>query len=586
MCGIVGMIQGTPVAETLLVPLKRLEYRAYDSAGIATYDAGLLHVLKAAGKLQHLADKLDSQPLPGNIGIGHIRWATHGAPSERNAHPVATKRVAVVHNGIIENHRRLKQELIAKGCDFSTDTDTEVVTQYLDYHLGQGKTMIELMPTLLHTLEGAYALLILCRDEPEHLWLIRQGSPLVVAPGIAGSDSYALQGYATEVIYLEEGDWGAVSRDTVTLYDASNKPVTRPRKPMSAQEPPVERGPFPHFMLKEIAEQPESIARTIAAFAGGFTCPPSSPTQLILIACGSSYYAALAASYWIEAAAGITVRVELASEFRYRTPVILAGAWVICISQSGETVDTLAAVQMLKTHYTEIPVIALINMQDSSIARLADIVWHTPAGREIGVASTKAFTAQLVVLVMLGQHLADINNVPWSKLPTLMQEAYARRFLVEPLAGVIAAATSVLFVGRLTSYPMALEGALKLKEISYIHAEATPAGELKHGHLALVDSNMPVVVIAPDDAVFEKTLSNAQEIAARGGKILALVTSEAGKEAFADIALHVLVLPCDELLFAPLMIAVALQLLAYEVALCKGTDIDQPRNLAKSVTVE
>jgi len=609
MCGIIGIVGREPVAGHLVEALKRLEYRGYDSAGVATLEAGgQLTRRRAEGKLRNLEARLAKEPLAGLIGIGHTRWATHGAPTEGNAHPHATARVAVVHNGIIENFRELKDELTAAGQVFSSETDTEVVAQLVHHYLLAGKSPEEAVAASLKRLTGAFALAFLFPGEDDLIIGARRGSPLAVGWGegemYLGSDAIALAPFTDRITYLEEGDWVVVHRSGAVVHDETDAVVSRPVAVVSAAAYQVDRGNYRHFMVKEIHEQPEVIGHTLAHYldlAGQKIRLPSAPPfdwtkldRLTIVACGTAYYAGLTAKYWFERFARLPVEIDVASEFRYREPPLATNGLALFVSQSGETADTLASLRYCKAH--GLHTAAVVNVPTSTIAREADVLFPTLAGPEIGVASTKAFTCQLAVLASLAiaagrarGHLAESDEHTLVRalgdLPGLISRALRLEPRVERLARQIAKAKDVIFLGRGSSYPIALEGALKLKEISYIHAEGYAAGELKHGPIALIDETMPVIVIAPHDRIFEKTVSNMQEVAARGGRIV-LITDEKGAAEASVPTLETLVLPDMPATVTPLVYAIPVQMLAYHTAVFMGTDVDQPRNLAKSVTVE
>ena len=608
MCGIVGILGQTPVAPLLVDALKRLEYRGYDSAGVATLEGGHLTRRRAEGKLKNLEAKLDRWPLSGHSGIGHTRWATHGAPTERNAHPHATRRLALVHNGIIENFRELKDELIAAGVTFETDTDTEVIAQLIERKLDAGLAPKEAVGAVLGRLTGAFSLAILFEGEDNLLIGARRGAPLAIGHGrdemFFGSDAVALAPFTDRVTYLEDGDWAALTRAGATIYDEAGKTIERPMVHTVASSLMVDRGNYRHFMAKEIHEQPEVVGHTLAHYldfaSGRAALPKNAPIdftaldRLSITACGTAFYAGLVAKYWFERLARLPVDIDIASEFRYREQPLTPKGLSIVVSQSGETADTLASLRYARSEGQKVA--AIVNVQESTIAREADFILPTLAGPEIGVASTKAFTSQLAVLASLAVaagrargHLSDRDEGnlvrALSEAPRLMSEALRLEPKIEALARELAHAKDVLYLGRGTSYPIALEGALKLKEISYIHAEGYAAGELKHGPIALIDEEMPVVVIAPYDHIFEKTVSNMQEVAARGGRII-LVTDEKGRAAASIKTMETLILPEMPATITPLVYAIPVQLLAYHAAVFLGTDVDQPRNLAKSVTVE
>ena len=607
MCGIVGIVGTKPVAMQVVDALKRLEYRGYDSAGVATLENGHLTRLRAEGKLRNLELKLSQAPLTGAIGIGHTRWATHGRPNETNAHPHATDKLAVVHNGIIENFRPLKAELMAKGVVFDTETDTEVVAQLVTDELRQGKTPMEAVAATLPRLRGAFALAFLFEGEANQLIGARHGAPLAVGYGIGemylGSDAPALSPFTDEVSYLEDGDWAVLTRDGVEVRDAGGHPVDRPRQTIPQGQFTANKGNHRHFMAKEIYEQPEVVARTIGhyvEFAEGTIRLPAMPfsfadvRRLSISACGTAYYAGLVAKYWFEKLARLPVEIDVASEFRYREAPLDAGDVSLFVSQSGETADTLASLNYAKSQGQHI--LSIVNVPGSTMARESAAIAPTLAGPEIGVASTKAFTCQLATLLALaigaGRQRGTLSAEDERRMvdqlvavPGLMTEALGSEGLIEHLSREVAKAKDVLYLGRGTSFPLALEGALKLKEISYIHAEGYAAGELKHGPIALIDESMPVIVIAPHDAVFEKTVSNMQEVSARGGRIL-LITDALGSDEAAMDTMGTIVMPDCNPVVAPIVYTVAVQLLAYHTAVFMGKDVDQPRNLAKSVTVE
>ncbi|MDR3497397.1 MAG: glutamine--fructose-6-phosphate transaminase (isomerizing) [Ancalomicrobiaceae bacterium] len=607
MCGIVGILGTRPVAAHLIDAMKRLEYRGYDSAGLATLEDGHLARRRAEGKLKNLEAKLEAGPLAGTIGIGQTRWATHGAPTEANAHPHATPLVAVAHNGIIENFRQLKDELIAAGRVFSSQTDTEVVPHLVTIELEAGASPQEAVARVLKRLTGAFALAFLFEGFPDLLIGARKGSPLAVGHGqgemFLGSDAQALAPFTDRVTYLEEGDWVELTRSSIIVHDVSGKEVKRAAVISQASAFLVDKGNYRHFMAKEIHEQPDVTGHTLARYldlAAASARLPELPfdwatiDRMVITACGTAYYAGLVAKYWFERLARIAVDIDVASEFRYREAPLSPGGLALFISQSGETADTLASLRYCKEHGQHIA--AIVNVTTSTIAREADVVFPTLAGPEIGVASTKAFTCQLSALLSLAvaagrargvlsaaQERAAVDAL--AEVPRLLVEALRLEPQIERLARSIAKVKDVLYLGRSTSYPLALEGALKLKEISYIHAEGYAAGELKHGPIALIDETMPVVVIAPHDEVFEKSVSNMQEVAARGGRIV-LITDAQGAETAAMETMATIVMPTMPSLIAPIVYAVPVQLLAYHAAVQIGTDVDQPRNLAKSVTVE
>jgi glutamine---fructose-6-phosphate transaminase (isomerizing) len=608
MCGIVGILGVEPVAGHLVDALKRLEYRGYDSAGVATLDHGKLGRRRAEGKLQALAARLEHDPLTGNIGIGHTRWATHGRPTESNAHPHATDRVAVVHNGIIENFRELREGLAKNGAKFGSETDTEVVAHLVTEKMKHGQSPVEAVAATLKQLRGAFALAFLFVGEDDLMIGARKGSPLAIGYGkgemYLGSDAIALAPFTKKISYLEDGDWAVLTRKGAEIHDATDAVVERPVIESTASSQIVDKGNHKHFMAKEIHEQPEVVGHTLAHYIDmvreRVELPGELPfdwkklKRLSISACGTAFYAGLVAKYWFERFAKLPVEIDIASEFRYRGAPLEPGDLAIFISQSGETADTLATLRYAKENKQH--VLAVVNVTTSTIARESDAVMPTLAGPEIGVASTKAFTCQLSVLACLaiaaGRARGELKENDEQNLvraliavPGLMAQALALEPQVEQLAHTLAKVHHVLYLGRGTSFPIALEGALKLKEISYIHAEGYAAGELKHGPIALIDETMPVIVIAPYDRVFEKTVSNMQEVAARGGKIILVTDPQGAKEATVE-STEVLTLPDMASTVTPLVYAIPVQLLAYHTAAAIGTDIDQPRNLAKSVTVE
>ena len=606
MCGIIGILGRTPVAPLLVDALKRLEYRGYDSAGIATLEDGHLDRLRAEGKLRNLDLKLAGSPRFGLAGIGHTRWATHGAPTERNAHPHATERLAVVHNGIIENFRELRLEMEAAGRTFSSDTDTEVIAHLVTVNLAAGMAPKEAVQAVLGRLTGAFSLAFLFEGEDNLLIGARRGSPLAVGWGdgemFLGSDAIALGPFTDEITYLNDGDWVVLTRSSAEIYDEVGNAVSRPLTQLQGTTHVVDKGNHRHFMVKEVHEQPEVVGHTVAHYLdlvnGSAKVPAgidfAAIDRLSITACGTAFYAGFVAKYWFERYARLPVDIDIASEFRYREQPLSKDGLAIVISQSGETADTLASLRYARGEGQRIA--AVVNVRESTIAREADVVLPLLAGPEIGVASTKAFTAQLAVLaataIAAGRARGAIDAAEearlvgaFSEVPRLMHEVLRLEGQIEALARDLAKVKHCLYLGRGTSYPIALEGALKLKEISYIHAEGYAAGELKHGPIALIDRNMPVVVIAPYDRIFEKTVSNMQEVAARGGRII-LVTDPKGREAAAIDAVETLILPEMPATITPMVYAIPVQLLAYHTAVFMGTDVDQPRNLAKSVTVE
>jgi glucosamine--fructose-6-phosphate aminotransferase (isomerizing) len=607
MCGIIGIIGKNEVTPLLVEGLRRLEYRGYDSAGIATLLKGRIERRRAEGKLDRLVERLALEPLAGKIGIGHTRWATHGLPNETNAHPIATDKVAVVHNGIIENFQELKDELAAWGYRFETQTDTEVVAALVTRHLAEGLKPTDAAAKAFRLLEGAFALAILFAGEKDLLICARRGSPLAIGFGVGemylGSDSLALAPLTRRILYLNEGDWAVVRADGATVYDSEDRKVERTIKETALSGALIGKGNHRHFMEKEIFEQPAVIGDTLRAHFHPTTRSvhiASLPfalkdvSKVTIIACGTSYHSAMVAKYWLERIARVPTEVDIASEFRYRAPDMAKGGLALFISQSGETLDTLEAMRYAKKQAQKI--VALVNQPESTMAREADAVLATLAGPEIGVASTKAFTTQLAVLacfaIAIGRARGAIDAAQEARLSTALIEVPSRATAVlnhaeriVDLAPTIAEARDVLYLGRGTSYPLALEGALKLKEISYIHAEGYAAGEMKHGPIALIDEHVPVIVLAPRDDLFEKTASNIQEVAARGGKVVMISDREGLAKLGNKVSFGIEIPSCDPFV-APLLYAIPVQLLAYHVAIVKGTDVDQPRNLAKSVTVE
>jgi len=607
MCGIIGIIAKKPVATELVGGLKRLEYRGYDSAGIATLIDGRIERRRAEGKLSNLVARLDREPVRGNIGIGHTRWATHGQPIEKNAHPIATDKVAVVHNGIIENFQALKKELAGLGYSFHTDTDTEAVANLVTYHLSQGLDPAQAVAKTLARLEGAFALVFLFAGQHDLLICARRGSPLAIGYGdgemFVGSDALALAPLTRQIAYLEEGDWAVVTSKKVQIYDRANHPVAREVRETALSGALIGKGNYRHFMQKEIFEQPSVIGDTLQALINPATQTihlPELPFKLgdigkiTLLACGTAHHAGLIAKYWLETLARIPVEADIASEFRYRAPAMPRDGAAIIISQSGETADTLAALRYCREAGQKI--IGIVNQPESTIARESDVVLPTLAGPEIGVASTKAFTTQLAVLaaftIAMARARGTIDAAEEARLagqlaevPSRASEVLHHDEAIQQIAAEVALARDVLYLGRGTSYPLALEGALKLKEISYIHAEGYAAGEMKHGPIALIDDNVPVVVVAPPDALFEKTFSNIEEVCARGGKVV-MISDAAGIARIGERCAFGIAVPHCAPFVAPLLYTIPVQLLAYHTAVLKGTDVDQPRNLAKSVTVE
>src|SRR6266849_684411 len=608
MCGIVGILGRDPVAGLLVDALKRLEYRGYDSAGVATLESGQLVRRRAEGKLRNLEARLAREPLAGTTGIGHTRWATHGRPTESNAHPHATERLAVVHNGIIENFRELREELEKTGAKFGSDTDTEVVAHLVTREMKNGRSPADAVAAALPRLRGAFALAFLFAGENDLLVGARKGSPLAIGYGdgemYLGSDAIALAPFTDAISYLEDGDSAVLTRKSVEIHDAKGGKVERAVLRSSASAFLVDKGNYRHFMAKEIHEQPEVVGHTLAHYLDMATERVQLRLDLpfdlrrlervSISACGTSYYAGLVAKYWFERFARLPVEIDVASEVRYREAPLDAGGLAIFVSQSGETADTLATLRYAKEHRQH--ALAIVNVPTSTIARESDVVMQTLAGPEICVASSKAFTCQLAVLACLAVAAGRARGVlseqderahvrALIEVPRLMTEALALESQIELLAVDLAKSRNVLYLGRGTSFPIALEGALKLKELSYIHAEGYAAGELKHGPIALIDEQMPVIVIAPFDRVFEKTLSNMQEVAARRGKII-LITDPKGAHEVHEDALRTITLPAMPATVTPLVYAIPMQLIAYHPAVVMGTDVDKPRNLAKSVTVE
>ena len=605
MCGIVGVLGQHEAAPLLVEALKRLEYRGYDSAGIATVNNGTLDRRRAVGKLVNLSDLLVHDPLPGKSGIGHTRWATHGAPNANNAHPHQSGPVAVVHNGIIENYKDLRAELASHQITPKTDTDTETVALLTHHYMQQGMTHVDAARACLARLEGAFALAFLFDGEDDLIVAARRGSPLAIGHGdgemFVGSDAIALAPMTDTITYLEEGDCAILTRQTLDVFDESGAKVTRPSRTINTDASRVDKAGYKHFMAKEIAEQPTVLADALRAYLDGNTIvfPDTLPDftkvdRLTMVACGTAFYACLTAKYWFEQLAQLPVEVDIASEFRYREPPITPRTVALFVSQSGETADTLAALRYCKGRADSI--VSAVNVAESSIARESDVALPIHAGVEVGVASTKAFTCQLNTLLLLVLHAAVARGVMTQDqlaeklahlrgLPGLFNIALERDAAMADAAHKIAEARDVLFLGRGLMYPLALEGALKLKEISYIHAEAYASGELKHGPIALIDKNVPVIVMAPRDALFEKTVSNMQEVMARGGKVCLVTDAKGAAEAGEDVW-RTIILPTVDPVLSPLLYALPAQLIAYHAAIAKGTDVDQPRNLAKSVTVE
>ena len=604
MCGIVGILGNHQVAPLLVEGLKRLEYRGYDSAGIATVNDGRLDRRRAVGKLANLSDLLVHDPLAGRAGIGHTRWATHGAATVANAHPHRAGNVVVVHNGIIENFRDLRAEMVAAGHSFESETDTETVVALIQGEMAQGKTPTESVEAVLPRLHGAFALCFLFEGEDDLMICARKGSPLAIGHGdgemFVGSDAIALAPLTDRITYLEEGDWAVITRKGAQIFDAQNRRANRAMTRIQVDATRIEKAGYKHFMAKEIAEQPVVLADALKHYVaddGNSALQAldfSGVDRLTLVACGTAHYACHVAKYWFESLAGLPCDIDIASEFRYREPPLSEKGWALFVSQSGETADTLAALRYARDKVAK--VLSVVNVPTSSIARESDLALPILAGVEVGVASTKAFTCQLAVLALMAlkagrdrgrltaeEHAAHIAD--FRLLPGLMNHALSLAPEIEKLAEQLAEAQDVLFLGRGQMYPLALEGALKLKEISYIHAEGYASGELKHGPIALIGSRVPVIVLAPRDHLFEKTVSNMQEVMARHGKVL-LMSDAAGVTEAGAGCWRTLKLPKVPDVFAPILYAIPAQLLAYHTAIAKGTDVDQPRNLAKSVTVE
>jgi len=607
MCGIIGTIGKADAPPILLDGLKRLEYRGYDSAGIATLVDGGIERRRAEGKIANLESLIDGDPLSGTIGIGHTRWATHGSPTEANAHPHADDRVVLVHNGIIENFQELRQELSQAGHKFQTETDTEAVVHLISSYLADGKTPAEAVAASLKRLEGAFALAILFAGHDDMMIAARRGSPLAIGYGdgemYIGSDALALAPLTQRISYLDEGDWAEITADGAVVHDETDAIVERDIQQTSSSGAMIGKGNFPHFMLKEIYEQPAVIGDTLQTILNPWNemiTLPDLPFDLTkiprvtIVACGTSYHAGMVARYWFETVAGVPCDIDIASEFRYRTVEMQQGGLSLFISQSGETADTLAALRYAKAQGQHI--VSVVNVAESSMARESDAILQTKAGPEIGVASTKSFTTQLTTLAcfVIGMAAArgKIDRTQEAALCHALTEVPSRANdvlnhdeAIEKLAHEVMEARDVLYLGRGTGYPIALEGALKLKEISYIHAEGYAAGEMKHGPIALIDEHVPVIVIAPSDELFDKTASNMQEVIARGGRVIFL-SDAAGIAKLGDMAAATIELPAVDPYVAPILYTIPIQLLAYHVAVLKGTDVDQPRNLAKSVTVE
>lgn len=608
MCGIVGILSHEPVAKRLVAGLKRLEYRGYDSAGIAVINDNKIQRCRAQGKIVNLDARLAQEHIDGIIGIAHTRWATHGMPTEENAHPHMTEEVGIVHNGIIENYKALRDELTAKGYVFYSQTDSEVIAQLLTLFEKESETHLEAIFKTLDKLEGAYALGIMFKDDPTRLYGMRKGSPLAIGHGengemFLGSDALALAGLAENLTYLEDGDLAVLTRNNIEIFDQDHKKATRPSQMYTGGFEAISKAPYDHFMLKEIYEQPDVVRQTLNTYLKAdknslsfpeLTFDPNTISKLTIVACGTSYYAGLVAKYWIEQIARIPVDVDIASEFRYRQPPMPKEGIALFISQSGETADTMAAHEYAISEGQQ--TLGIINVPNSSLARAVHTPLMTYAGPEIGVASTKAFSTQLCVLAAFALHLAHERGLVSSEqlgqychdlatLPNSIEQTLALAVPCKDIAEDLSKTQDILYIGRGTSYAIALEGALKLKEISYIHAEGCAAGELKHGPIALVDENVPLIVVAPSDGLFEKLASNVQEAAARKGQVV-FISDKKGQEAYHGEALARVTVPDTTVFTSPFIYTIPVQLLAYYTALHKGTDVDQPRNLAKSVTVE
>ena len=602
MCGIVGVLGSHEVSPILVEALKRLEYRGYDSAGIATVNAGKLDRRRAVGKLVNLSDELVHNPLPGKSGIGHTRWATHGAPSVTNAHPHQAGRVAVVHNGIIENFKDLRATLAGHGITFATQTDTETVALLCEFHMRDGTGPVEAARKTVAQLDGAFALAFLFDGEEDLMVAARKGSPLAIGHGddemYVGSDAIALASLTDQVTYLEEGDFAVLTRQSLEIRDSKGHLANRELRQITLENTRVDKDGHKHVMAKEIAEQPVAVDKALRAYLDDqdvITLPEgldfSKIERLSLVACGTAYYACMVAKYWFETIARLPVEVDVASEFRYREPPVSPGTLALFVSQSGETADTLAALRYMQGKADVIA--GLVNVPESSIARESDVVLPIHAGPEISVASTKAFTCQLTVLLLLALKAAQTRGLALPAgmpddlraLPGLIHQSLASEAQIASAARDLATARDIIFLGRGQLYPLALEGALKLKELSYIHAEGYASGELKHGPIALIDDTVPVIVMAPKDALFEKTISNMQEVMARGGRVVLVTDPDGAREASEGTA-EVITLPRAPVTLAPILYAIPAQQIAYFTAIAKGTDVDQPRNLAKSVTVE
>jgi glucosamine--fructose-6-phosphate aminotransferase (isomerizing) len=607
MCGIIGIIGKNDVTNVLVDGLKRLEYRGYDSAGIATIVDGQIERRRAEGKIHNLETAIDNAPISGKTGIGHTRWATHGVPNEENAHPHASANVAIVHNGIIENFQELRDEVVAAGCTLASDTDTETIVHLIQLQLDAGLNPKDASGVVFGRLRGAFSLGVIFSGDEDLMVAARRGSPLAIGVGdgemYLGSDAIALAPLTKKIIYLEDGDWAVMTSSGAEIFDADNNSVSRNVSLTELSGAGIGKGGYRHFMLKEIYEQPQVIGDTLHAFINPtertVTLPDigfdmGSVTKLTLIACGTAYYACMVAKYWFEQIARIPVEIDIASEFRYREAPMPEGGAALFVSQSGETIDTLAALRYARSQGQHI--LSIVNMPESAIARESDAVLHTLAGPEIGVASTKAFTTQLTVLACLCVAMAhargEIDDTERGHLVGALTEVPARAAEIlnhderlKEIAHNVSESRDALYLGRGSNYPLALEGALKLKEISYIHAEGYAAGEMKHGPIALIDEDMPVIVIAPSDTLLDKTVSNVEQVMARGGRLIFLSDQE-GSARISDPNAEIITLPKVDPFVSPILYAIPVQLLAYHVAVIKGTDVDQPRNLAKSVTVE
>jgi len=608
MCGIIGILGSRPVAPLLLDGLRRLEYRGYDSAGMATLIDGYIERRRAEGKIERLAERLTAEPLGGVAGIGHTRWATHGRPTEVNAHPHANGQLALVHNGIIENHRELRSELEAAGYRFETETDTETVVHLVGHNLEQGMEPVQAVGAALHRLEGAFALAMIFAGHHDLMIGARQGSPLAVGHGedgelYLGSDALALAPLTNRICYLEEGDWVVLQKGKAEIFDAAHQPVERPIVQSALSGAAIGKGNFRHFMQKEIHEQPSVIGDTLHSYVNLQTRKVTLPElpldlaklpRLTILACGTAFYAGFVAKYWLEQLARLPVELDIASEFRYREAPMPEGGAALCVSQSGETIDTLAALRYARSQKQAI--LSIVNQAESAIARESDLVLPTLAGPEIGVASTKAFTTQLTVLACLALAAARARGTitaeqesrltsALTEVPAAITHVLENSDILEEIAQDFTSVDDVLYLGRGSLFPLALEGALKLKEISYIHAEGYAAGELKHGPIALIDEQMPIVVVAPSGPLFDKLASNVQETIARGGRTI-IFSDRAGLQQIGEGAAYCVEMPELDPFVAPILYALPMQLLAYHTAVAKGTDVDQPRNLAKSVTVE